>query len=133
MSANPETGPEAGDPAALAERHAALFFQMVTGHTQMVLTFLGRLPNPHTGEPGEINLEAAELFIDQLEMLQGKTLGNLSGDESKLLAEALSVTQTAFVEVVEGQPEEAAESECDAGSIPPEEDGAASSGQPGPR
>ncbi len=106
---------------------------MVTGHTQMVLTFLGRLPNPQTGEPGEVNLEAAELFIDQLEMLQGKTQGNLSDDESKLLAEALSVTQSAFVAVVEGQPDEASESECDAGSLPPGEECSTDPGQPGLR
>ena len=133
MSTTPEPGPEPADPVALAERHAALFYQMVTGHTQMVLTFLGRLPNPQTGEPGEVNLEAAELFIDQLEMLQGKTQGNLSDDESKLLAEALSVTQSAFVEVVEGQPDDPSESECDAGSLPPGEETSTDPGQPGLR
>jgi hypothetical protein len=89
--------------ASLPEIHAALFAQLVAGHGQMALTFLGRLPNPQTGEPDEPNAEAAKLFIDQLEMLVAKTKGNLSADEERLLRQTLTTTQLAFLEVFEAQ------------------------------
>ena len=89
--------------ASPAEIHSALFEQLVTGHAQMTLTFLGRLPNPQTGKPDEVNAEAAKLFIDQLEMLEVKTKGNLSAEETRLLTHSLNFTRMAFVEVMEAQ------------------------------
>ncbi len=86
---------------AVADRHAALFSQLVTGHGQMALMFLGKLPNPQTGNVELPILEAARTFIDQLEMLEKKTQGNISPDETRLLQETLGLTRTAFVEVVD--------------------------------
>jgi hypothetical protein len=87
------------------ETNTALFSQLVTGHAQMALTFLGRLPNPQTGETDAPNTEAARLFIDQLEMIETKTKGNLTAGESKLLSQMLGMTRMAFFEVVEDQAE----------------------------
>lgn len=81
--------------------YAALFEQMVAGHGQMVLTFLGKLPNPHTGEPDEPELPAAKIFIDQLEMFRVKTRGNLSPKEEKLLEDTLNAVHTAFAEALD--------------------------------
>jgi hypothetical protein len=64
--------------------------------------FLGQIPNPKTGE-GEVNLELAKMFIDQLAMIQEKTRGNLTKEESTVLRNAVSNLQMAFVEVARTQ------------------------------
>lgn len=50
--------------------------------------FLGKLPNPSTGE-FKIQLPAADAIITNLEMLQDKTKGNLTQEETQLLQAAL--------------------------------------------
>ena len=67
-------------------------------HAQNAALFLGQIPNPKTGE-GEVNLELAKMFIDQLAMIQEKTRGNLTNEESTVLRNALSNLQMAYVEV----------------------------------
>jgi Domain of unknown function (DUF1844) len=64
--------------------------------------FLGQIPNPKTGQ-GEVNLDVARMFIDQLAMIQEKTRGNLTGDEATVLRNTLSNLQLAFVEVSNAQ------------------------------
>ena len=78
-----------------------MFAQLVTGHAQMALTFLGKVDNPQTGKPDGANTEAAKVFIDQIEMLRSKTRGNLDAEETRLLAQVLDVVRTAFVEVID--------------------------------
>ncbi|MGE9271468.1 MAG: DUF1844 domain-containing protein [Verrucomicrobiales bacterium] len=51
--------------------------------------FLGQLPNPTTGQTS-VNLPAAKSVIDSLEMLENKTEGNLTSEETKLLGAALA-------------------------------------------
>jgi hypothetical protein len=46
-----------------------------------------------------VNLEVAKMFIDQLAMIQEKTRGNLTSEESTVLRNALSNLQLAYVEV----------------------------------
>lgn len=82
--------------ATLEEIHSALFEQLVGGHAQMALTFLGKIPNPQTGELEEPDLEAGKIFIDQLEMLTAKTEGNLSEKEKNFLDKALGTARAAF-------------------------------------
>jgi hypothetical protein len=74
------------------------FIEFVMMHAQNAALFLGQIPNPKTGEP-EINLDLARMFIDQLEMIQEKTRGNLTNEEAMVLRNALSNLQMAFVEV----------------------------------
>ena len=73
------------------------FIEFVMMHAQNAALFLGQIPNPKTGEP-EINLDLARMFIDQLEMIQEKTRGNLTNEETTVLRNALSNLQLAFVE-----------------------------------
>ena len=73
------------------------FIEFVMMHAQNAALFLGQIPNPKTGE-AEINLDLARMFIDQLEMIQEKTRGNLTNDESMVLRNALSNLQMAYVE-----------------------------------
>ena len=73
------------------------FIEFVMMHAQNAALFLGQIPNPRTGE-AEINLDLARMFIDQLEMIQEKTRGNLTNEEATVLRNALSNLQMAFVE-----------------------------------
>jgi len=50
--------------------------------------FLGQLENPTTGETS-VNLNAASMVLDSLEMLAVKTKGNLTEEEASLLEKAL--------------------------------------------
>jgi hypothetical protein len=60
---------------------------------------LGRTPHPETGQPMR-DLDAAKLFIDQLEMLEVKTKGNLNPQETTLLKQSLMTLHLAYVEAV---------------------------------
>lgn len=73
------------------------FIEFVMMHAQNAALFLGQIPNPKTGE-AEINLDLARMFIDQLEMIQEKTRGNLTNEEGMVLRNALSNLQMAYVE-----------------------------------
>ena len=77
---------------------AQRFIEFVMMHAQNAALFLGQIPNPKTGE-GEVNLELAKMFIDQLAMIQEKTKGNLTNEESTVLRNAISNLQMVYVEV----------------------------------
>jgi hypothetical protein len=88
------------------------FIEFVVMHAQNAALFLGQIPNPRTGE-AEVNLDLARMFIDQLAMIQEKTRGNLTSEEAKVLSNALSNLQIAFVEVSGGaQPQGAPQPEA---------------------
>jgi hypothetical protein len=88
------------------------FIEFVMMHAQNAALFLGQIPNPKTGEP-EINLDLARMFIDQLEMIQEKTRGNLTNEETMVLRNALSNLQMAYVEASGAAgPQRAAQSEA---------------------
>lgn len=57
---------------------------------------LGLIADPRTNKP-EVNLDLAKHFIDTLALLEGKTQGNLTAEESQLLAAATSQLQMTFV------------------------------------
>jgi len=78
---------------------------------QNAALFLGQIPNPQTGK-GEVNLELAKMFIDQLAMIQEKTRGNLTNEETAVLRNTLSNLQMAFVEVSRQVHEGPAQSEA---------------------
>jgi hypothetical protein len=77
---------------------AQRFIEFVMMQAQNAALFLGQIPNPQSGE-GEVNLELAKMFIDQLAMIQEKTRGNLSNEEATVLRNTLANLQMAFVEV----------------------------------
>ena len=86
---------------------SALFANMVFQSTNMTLMLLGRVPHPESGKT-VMDLEAARMFIDQLEMIQVKTKGNLSKEEEKLLQQSLTHVRLAFVETASAPVEKAA-------------------------
>lgn len=75
---------------------AQRFVELVMMQAQQAAMFLGQLPAPDGSTP-PVNLEYARLFIDQLEMLQEKTRGNLSNEETQVLSGVLSDLRLAFV------------------------------------
>lgn len=93
----PEPEPVSGSPE---EMRSALFAHMVIQQSSMAMMLLGHTPHPETGKL-LCDLEAARLFIDQLEMLEFKTRGNLSHEEAALLKQSLMSLRMAFVEAVD--------------------------------
>jgi hypothetical protein len=71
---------------------------------------LGKLANPATGK-SEKNLVAARVFIDMLDMLQRKTQGNLTADETKLLRSTVTDLRLMFIEESKSESKPAAEIE----------------------
>jgi uncharacterized protein DUF1844 len=101
---------DSGDPLANASREeimSALFANMVVQQTNLAMMMLGRVAHPETGQFIQ-DVETARMFIDQLEMLEVKTKGNLTKEEEGLLKQGLTALRMAFVEAVEspaaGQP-----------------------------
>ena len=86
-------------PMTPEEMHSAMFAQMVMQLASTALVLMGRIPNPASGKT-ETDLDAARLFIDQLEMLEVKTKGNLNADEQHLLKQNLMTARMAFVQAV---------------------------------
>jgi hypothetical protein len=93
------------------------FIEFVMMHAQNAALFLGQIPNPQTGQ-GEVNLDLARIFIDQLAMIQEKTRGNLTSEEATVLRNALSNLQMAFVEVSQAQKGGAVASPQETGPAP---------------
>lgn len=104
------TNEPVADPMANASREeviSALFANLVIQQTNMAFMFLGRVPHPETGEVVQ-DFESAKFFIDQLEMIEAKTKGNLDKREEGLLKQSLTGLRMAFVEAVnaKGSPTE---------------------------
>ena len=74
------------------------FVEFVMMHAHQASLFLGRIPHPQTGK-AEVRLDAAKLFIDQLEMIQSKTKGNLTKEEEEILASILGDLRMTYVQV----------------------------------
>jgi len=96
---NPTSVPDPGAAAGREQMISAQFAQLVMQHTNMALIFLGHSPNPQTGQVAQ-DLDHARYFIDQLEMLEVKTKGNLNKQEEAILKQSLTSLRLAFVEAV---------------------------------
>ena len=96
---NPNQPDPAAAPAGQKEIMSAMFASLVIQQTNMASIFLGLVPHPQTGQVAQ-DLEHARYFIDQLEMLEAKTRGNLDKMEEGLLKQSLTSLRLAFVEAV---------------------------------
>lgn len=79
---------------------SAIFAGMVNQYAQMAFMFLGKVPNPQSGK-NEFDIESSKMFIDNLEMLEFKTKGNLSNEEDRFLKSVLTQLRMDFVEALE--------------------------------
>jgi hypothetical protein len=75
----------------------ATFLFLVQTIAAQASVSLGLVANPATKKT-EVNLDMAKHFIDTLVLLDAKTKGNLTSEESQLLAAATSQLQMAFVQ-----------------------------------
>jgi hypothetical protein len=82
---------------------SALFANMVIQQSNLAMMLMGKVAHPGSGQTHQ-DIEAAKLFIDQLEMLETKTKGNLSKEEAALLKQTLMNLRMTFVEAVESSP-----------------------------
>ncbi len=89
------------------EELSALFGQLVLRQANMAAMLMGQMAHPESGKAVK-DLEAARLFIDELEMLEAKTSGNLTKEEAAFLKQTLMNLRLAFVQAVESSPEAAA-------------------------
>jgi Domain of unknown function (DUF1844) len=96
---NPTSAPDSGAAPSREQMISAMFAHLVMQHTNMALIFLGHAPNPQTGQTTQ-DLDHARYFIDQLEMLEVKTKGNLDKQEEAILKQSLTSLRMAFVEAV---------------------------------
>ena len=108
MSEAPARAPS-GEALDDAQNMSALFAQLILQQTNMAMMLLGKIAHPESGQVYK-DVEAARLFIDQLEMLETKTRGNLTKEESGLLKQSLMNLHLAFVEAVESAPSSPGES-----------------------
>ncbi len=97
---NTPSAPEATADAGREEFLSALFANMIIQQTNMAMMLLGKVAHPETGQFMQ-DLETAKMFIDQLEMIEARTKGNLSKQEDALLKQALAALHMAFVETVD--------------------------------
>src|SRR5439155_15097842 len=97
----PNVSPSATAPAGRQDMFKALFANMIIQQSNMALMCLGKVPHPESGELVQ-DIESAKMLIDQLEMLEAKTKGNLDKREETLLKQALASVRMAFVEFIDG-------------------------------
>ena len=74
----------------------ATFPILVTTFATQAMAALGQLPDPIEGKP-VVRKELAKFQIDMLGVLEEKTKGNLSAEESSMLTDVLHQLRMAFV------------------------------------
>ncbi|HEY8240511.1 MAG TPA: DUF1844 domain-containing protein [Kiritimatiellia bacterium] len=80
-----------------------LFAHLVISLAQSALMHMGKLVNPGAGK-ADVNLEAAQMTIDLLDMLEVKTRGNVDKDEERFIKATISELKLNFVETAKDHP-----------------------------
>ena len=126
--------PETASPVSREEEFSFLFAQMVMQQSNMAMMFMGKVAHPESGKVVR-DMEAARLFIDQLEMLEARTRGNLTKEEAALLKQTLMSLRLTFVDAIETSPsgEKEREPEAAPATAPSETAGVASSTTAAPK
>lgn len=88
-----------------AQLPPASFPALVTSLAAQALAAMGQVPDPAEGHP-VVRPDLAKHCIDTLGMLEDKTKGNLTTEESGMLAEILHQLRMLFVSVRNAPPEE---------------------------
>jgi hypothetical protein len=96
---NEPTSTSTGDGAAAEQIPPITFPAFVLSLAHTVAVHLGDAADPMTGQPGAVNLPAAQHMIEILALLEEKTRGNLSAEERQLLDQLLFELRMRFVEV----------------------------------
>jgi hypothetical protein len=96
-SAGESQSPPAADTAQRGPMPPATLSFLVTTLATQAMVSLGEVPDPFSGNT-EVRLPEARHFIDTLTMLEQKTVGNRTPEESTLLDGFLHQLRMAYVE-----------------------------------
>ena len=88
-------GPGGGAPGQLPP---ATFETLVSTMVTQALFALGAIPDPRTGQRFE-NLDLARHHIELLSVIEEKTKGNLSEEESKMLSTTIYELRTRYIQM----------------------------------
>ena len=91
-----EESSQEGPQSAAGPLPAANLMALVTMLASQAMISLGQIPNPVTGKP-EPEPDAAKYYIDLLGVLEEKTKGNLTADESKAMEDVMHHLRMTFV------------------------------------
>lgn len=80
----------------------ANFMTLINSVMIQTLYCLGQIEDPNGGTP-PVNLDLAKHHIDMLQVIEDKTKGNLSEEETKALAMALHEVRLQFVQAAQNQ------------------------------
>jgi len=94
--------PGGGRPGDYQMPAASLEMLVTTLATESLMA-LGQIPHPQTGEP-IFAPEQAKYLIDTIEVIQDKTKGNTTPQESQLLEEILHQLRLAYVQIAGIEP-----------------------------
>lgn len=89
---------EAAKAAATQQEQPVRFEDVVGLLATQAMSYMGYFPDPQTGQT-MISLEYARLHIDMLGILEAKTKGNLSPEESDALTKTAAQLRGDFVEL----------------------------------
>ncbi|HXY34681.1 MAG TPA: DUF1844 domain-containing protein [Planctomycetaceae bacterium] len=93
-SATTEARPQ---PEAAREMPNPTFADLVVMLSTQAMMFLGLIPNPST-KKAEIQLATARYFIDMMGILEEKTAGQLTKEESQILDDTLHSLRMTYME-----------------------------------
>ena len=94
----PSPPPHAAEPPLSRPDPKVDFSMLAQSIAFSALHYLGLMTEPESGRASERDLPLARHNIEILELLEEKTRGNLSAEESKLIADLLYEVRMHFVE-----------------------------------
>ncbi len=80
------------------EESALTFMGFVLSLASTAAIHFGDMPDPITGQRGEVNLDGAAQMIEILALLDQKTRGNLTAEERQILEQVLYELRLRFIE-----------------------------------
>ena len=86
------------DMADQPEESALSFVGFVLSLASTAAIHFGDMPDPITGQRGEVNLDGAAQMIEILALLDQKTRGNLTAEERQILEQVLYELRLRFIE-----------------------------------
>ena len=98
MPENPAENPQ--------ESSEVTFVGFVLSLAHTAAFHFGDVPDPVSGQAGQVNLAAAHQIIEILALMQEKTKGNLTAEERQLLEQIVYELQMRFVEATKTAPQE---------------------------
>ncbi len=113
--------PEPPSDQALGPMPPASLPVLLSMLASQAMISLGQIPSPITGK-AEVRPDEAKHFIDLIGVIDEKTKGNLSDDESAMLTNLLNELRKAFVSTVSSGPPSPGTSSADPSPKPPAAD-----------